>query len=206
MAPGNSGNAFPKQQKMADESLVTRYHVLPSRMGSCPCIVRGLRELQQGTGGDWQLSTIPSGAKACGPPEAKRSRPPRSADTLIGSRRCQIGTHSLSSYWRAGWGRSKQGSKKMLAWWQHFVPGGWNSEVIQGCYTSCLHSPTYFLVSSTIFWRLGALKPTNQHTSWRSTLYSFKSHLFSLERAGSQATTSQPGHNSILGIISKPEG
>lgn len=52
---------FPKDAKggrWRRKAFVTSRHVLPHRMVSR--IVRGLQELQQGTEGDWQLSTVPT--------------------------------------------------------------------------------------------------------------------------------------------------
>lgn len=73
MDPGNSQHAFPKMQKIPDESLMACHHVLAFRMVSCT--VRGLQEPREGTEADWQLST---GNKARG-----------SANALINSRPCQ---------------------------------------------------------------------------------------------------------------------
>lgn len=140
MAPGNSRNAFPKMQKVANESLMAYHHVLASRNLSWR--VRDLYELQQGTDGG--LATFHCAHGACVFSEAKQSGSQE--------RKCTDKQRMLPRLEHIlcflNWGQAEvgvnRGAKIMRRWCQHFEPGPPNSEVTQGCYISSYISSLNF--------------------------------------------------------------
>lgn len=157
MDSGNSRHAFPKMQKMPDESLMDCHHVLAFRMVSCT--VRGLQEARQGTEGDWQLST---GSKAR-----------RSANALINSRPCQP-TLCLLNRGQAVVDVNR-GAKIMLRW--TWATKFWGHSRPLPCF---LHFPTYFLLPLSTFSSIFQLWNPQTCTPLRDQRYTVSNLIYSL--------------------------